>query len=236
MNLNADNATRFTAWCAIIGAAFCYLSIILVLAATGGDSAMVLHGPSMLMLEPGAREMFRWGMFADILGFYLPVLVIGVYSWRRFRDSAGALGDMALLAITIYVVVGVSGAAMQLAALHPLALLHAGGDDTVKAAAEAAYTGIAHASQRGLWWSEGPLVLFWGLVIADQLKRAGWGTAIPLLLKFIGVCFTLFFVFGMFPGLGPLMQVVLIVVVLAFPFWMLLFGWKLLRLSAQRSA
>jgi hypothetical protein len=126
-------------------------------------------------------------MLADILGFYLPVLGIGAYLWHRFRDRTGAMGDMALLAIALYAIVGVAGAAIQLAALNPLAQLHAGGDASVRAAAETTWTALANASQKGLWWSEGPVVLFWGLVVGPQLAKEAWGQPRLVLLNGVQV-------------------------------------------------
>jgi hypothetical protein len=224
-------AARFTAWTAIAGACFAYLNVALVLAATGGDTEMIFHGASMLSLPAESRDLFRWGMFADVLGFYLPVVVIAIYLRHAFRDRAGALGDMAAVAMVLYAALGIAGASLQMAALHPLAHLHAGGDEAVKAAAEAAWTAVANGSQKGLWWAEGPVVLFWGLVVGKQLAQAGWNKPTLVLLKIAGWCFGGFFVFGMFPELGGLMQIMLVVVVLLFPFWMLLFGWQLLRRS-----
>jgi hypothetical protein len=225
----SNSAVRFTAWSAILGGLFAYANVALVLMVTNGDTEMILHGSSMLALPSGERDLFRWGMFADILGFYLPVLVIAAYLWHSFRDSAGVLGDMAVLAMALYTVVGVGGAAMQLAVLHPLAQLHADGGEASRAAAESAWTAIANASQKGLWWSEGPVVLFWGTIIGHQLRKAGWRGPILLLLKVTGWCFGLFFLFGMFPTLNGLMKTMLIVVVLIFPLWMLLFGRQLLQ-------
>ena len=233
MNPLARQAARLTGWSALIGGGFAYLNVALVLAATGGDTGLLLHGPSMLGLPTEARELFRWGMFADVLGFYLPMLVIGGYLWRTFRDRAGVPGDIALLAITLYATLGIAGAALQLAALTPLANLHLGGDETVKAAAEAAWTAIAHGSQKGLWWAEGPLVLYWGGVVGAQLRQAGWRGPILWLLRITGWGFGLFFLLGMFPGLEPVMRLMLIVVVLVFPCWMLMFGWRLLRQEAE---
>lgn len=224
-----NHATRFTGWAAIIGGLFAYANVGLVLAATGGNMDTILNGALMLALPGDARALFRWGMFADILGFYLPVLAIAGYLWRRFRDEAGALGDMALLAIALYAVVGISGAAIQLAALNPLAALHAAGNDATRAAADAAWTAVAHLSQRGLWWSEGPVVLFWGLVVGAQLGGQEWGRPRLILLKITGWGFALFFVAGMFPALNLFMNLMLVVVVLVFPFWMLSFGAQLLR-------
>jgi hypothetical protein len=233
MNPNSKAAVHFTAWSAIVGALFAYLNVTFSLMVTGADTAMILHGPTMLALPPDTRDLFRWSMVADIVGFYLPVLVIGGYLWHTFREKAGALGDMAVLAVAIYAVVGIAGASMQQAVLNPLAHLHAGGDESVKAAAEAAWTATTYGVQNGLWWSEGPVLLFWGLVVGSQLKAAGWGWFSPLVLRIVSGCFGLFFVLGFFPDFGELTELLETVVVLLFPLWMLLFGWQLLRRLAS---
>jgi hypothetical protein len=73
------------------------------------------------------------------------------------------------------------------------------------------------------------VVLFWGIIVGNQLKQAGWGRGILAMLKIVGWCFGLFFLFGMFPELSELTKSMLIVVVLIFPMWLLMFGWQLLR-------
>ena len=97
------------------------------------------------------------------------------------------------------------------------------------AAAEAAWTSIATASQKGLWWCEGPVVLFWGLIVGKQLKDAGWGKSILWPLSIVGWCFGLFFVCGFFQSLAVLTNLLLVVVVLIFPLWLMMFGAQLLR-------
>ncbi|GLZ87012.1 hypothetical protein Pres01_30630 [Metapseudomonas resinovorans] len=231
MNTCSNEAVRVTAWAAILGGIFAYLNVGFMVMVTHGDMALTLHGASMLTLSAEARQYFRLSMFADVLGFYLPLLAIGGYLWNRFRSEAGALGDMAVLAITTYVVLGVVGAGLQLAVLNPLAELHAAGGEAAKAAAETAWTTIAVGSQRGLWWCEGPVVLFWGLVVGGHLKRAGWGASILLPLKIVGWCFGLYFVAGFFRELEAFTAALLVVVVLIFPLWMVMFGVQLRRRS-----
>lgn len=223
------NIVRFTGWAAIFGGIVAYLHVTLDFVLLGDDFAMSLHGASMLGLPAETRDLFRWAMLADIMGFYLPVIAIAGYFWHRFRNEAGALGDMAALAIAVYVVVGVSGAAIQMSVLQPLAHLHQGGDEATKAAAETIWTALAHASQKGLWWSEGPLVLFWGTVVGQQLARAGWGRSVLIPLNVVGWSFGLFFLFEFFPSLDTLSELTGLIIILVFPLWMLLFGWQLLR-------
>lgn len=234
MNANQHKMERFTAWVAIAGGLFAYLNVVLAGIVTQGDFTLTLDGARMLGLPPEMRELFRLSMFADLLGFYFPVLIIGGYLWHRFRDEAGALGDMAALAILLYVVVGVSGAAILQTALHTLGTMHDSADESGKAVAESIWATVAYFSQRGLWWSEGPVVLFWGLIVGRHLKQAGWGAPVLVPLKIVGWCFGLFFVFGFFPGLNDLTNGMLLIVVVLFPMWMILFGLQLLRRPESR--
>ncbi|WP_229722038.1 hypothetical protein [Marinobacterium nitratireducens] len=211
-----------------MGGIFAYLNVAFMLMVTQGDMRMTFDGAAMLSLPAETRELFRYSMFADVLGFYLPMVVIGGYFWASFREQAGPLGDMAVLAILLYVMLGVTGASLQLATLHPLADLHAAGDAAARAAAEAAWSSIAIGSQKGLWWCEGPVVLFWGLVVGKQLKAAGWGKSILWPLTLVGWCFGLFFVTGFFAQLDEVNRALLVVVVLVFPLWLIMFGTQLL--------
>ncbi|WP_043284766.1 hypothetical protein [Paraburkholderia oxyphila] len=231
MNLPSRNVMHFTAWSAIIGGVLAYVNVVLSMMVTGSDTDMVLHGPTMLALTSDARDLFRLSMLSDVFGFYLAVLVIGGYFLHVFREELGGLANMIGFAIGIYAVLGISGAAMQLAIFHPLAHLYAGGDDATKAAAAAAWTTVANATQSGLWWCEGPFVFFWAPIAATQLKKAGWKGSI--LLKIVGWFFGLFFLFGFFPDLDGLTSICETVVVLVLPLWMMWFGWQLFRRAAK---
>lgn len=220
-------AARLTAWAAMIGALFALANVALVVSLTGSDQDMVLHGASMLTLASDARMQFRLAMLADILGFYLPFVVIGGYVWHAFRTEAGALGDMAAIAITLYIALGIVGAGLDLAALEPLAHFHAGGDSAAQHAAEAAWTAIAGAVQNGLWWCEGPLVLFWVLAVGRHLKQAGF--RFTFLASIVAYAFGLLTLFGFFPEFGAIETLLETAVVLILPVWMLLFGWQLRR-------
>ncbi len=232
--MNSHNVIRFTAWNAIVGGLVAYATVGLSLAVTGGDITLVLQGASMLKLPTAIRDLFRWWMLADVLGFYLPFVAIGGYFLHAFHEELGALGNMVALAVGLYVMSGITGAVIQLATLHPLAHVYTGGDDAARVAAAAIWSAIANATQNGLWWVEGPLVFCWTPIAARLLKKAGWSGTI--LLRIVGGFFGLFFVLGFFPGLYTLSIACETVVVLVLPFWMLWFGWQLLRRSATRVA
>lgn len=76
-------------------------------------------------------------MLTDVFGFYLPFLVIGGYLWRALQDEAGALGNMAAMAVALFVTAGMCGAVIPLAAIQPLSLAYIQGDAAEKAAATA---------------------------------------------------------------------------------------------------
>lgn len=221
-------AARFTACAAILGAIFAYTTITLSMMVTGEDTSLILSGSKMLSLPDATRELYRWSMLTDIFGFYLPALVVGAYLWHAQRERAGALGSIALLAVGFYATVGIVGAAVQQAVVTPLTGIYGQGDASASAAAAVVWTTIAHAVQYGLWWSEGLVMLFWGLVVGGQLKQAGWGWFSLLLLKLVGFAFTLFLVFGFFKSLDDLMKLMELSFLLLFPLWLMIFGVRLL--------
>ena len=89
--MNSYNVARFTAWSAIFGGIAACATLALSLVVTGGDIEMVPHGPAMLALSAEGRDLFRWWMLADVLGFYLPFVAIGGYFLHTFREELGAL-------------------------------------------------------------------------------------------------------------------------------------------------
>lgn len=227
-------ARRFAGWAALIGAVCAFANVALVASMSGSDQGMVLHGETMLSLAPALRQRFEAGMAADIFGFYLPFVAIGGFLWHRSRATLGAWADMALLAIAMYIALGIVGAALDMAALEPLAHLHAGGDAAARGAASAVWTGIAGAVQDGLWLFEGPLMVFWALLTARHLKSTGDGY--PVLLKVIGYVFGAMTLAGLIAGLGGLAGVLETVAVVLLPIWMALFGLQLLRTRPAATA
>ncbi|MBB0026673.1 hypothetical protein [Ralstonia pickettii] len=232
--MNSYNVARFTAWSAIFGGLAACTTLGLSVVVTGGDIEMVPHGPAMLALSAEGRDLFRWWMLADVLGFYLPFVAIGGYFLHTFREELGALREMIAIAVAVYIVCGIAGAVLQLSTIHPLAHVYASGDDGAKVAAGAVWTAIANATQNGFWWVEGPLVFFWTSIAARMLKKAGWRGS--FLLHIVGWGFGVFFVFGFFPSLAAVTDAGETVGVLALPLWMLVFGWQLLRRAPTLAA
>lgn len=229
MNPTSRTYARLTAWCLVAGGLLAYATSGLLVSATGWDPQAALQGATMLSLPDGARDLFRWAMLADLFGFYLPILVFCGYFWRNHRADAGAFGDAAVLAMMLYVTVGIAGASIQQAVIHPLSQLYEAGDDAARAAATTAWTTLAHAAQGGLWWCEGPAVFLWSLVVGNRLGQAGWKGS--LLLRISGWFCGIFFLSAFFPRFDVIANASEMITASILPLWMIVFGWQLLKRS-----
>jgi hypothetical protein len=221
-----DPGHRFTGWVAVVGSLLAWFSLYGLYAATAGDLDAVFHPATALGLDAAALQWFRVAMLADVFGFYLPVLVVGGYLWSSSRHEEGALTDIAALSLVAYVVLGVAGASMQLAALPALAEAHAAGDSAVKIADQSAWLAIVTATERGLWWAEGPVMGLWALLMGPLLRRQGRGFGVLLML-----CGVLYLIsFGAeFLGFRAIAELCETLGVLLLPLWLLLTGIGLVR-------
>jgi len=217
---------RFAGWMAIVGSLFAWFSLYGLYAATAGDLDAVLHPATALGFDAAAQQWFRVAMLADIFGFYLAVLTVGGYLWSSSRHEVGALGDIAILSLLVYVVLGIAGASMQLAALPELADANAAGDTAVKIAAQSAWLAIVTATEHGLWWAEGPVMGLWALLMGPLLRRQGRGFGVLLML-----CGVLYLIsFGAeFLGFRAIAELCETLGVLLLPLWLLLTGIGLVR-------
>jgi hypothetical protein len=219
---------RLAGWTAIVGSLFAWLSVYCLYAATAGDVDAVLHPATALGLDATALQSFRLAMLADILGFYLAVLIVGGYLGSSSRHEVGALTDIAMLALLVYVVLGISGASMQLAALPALAEAHASGDTSVKIAAQNAWLAVVTATEHGLWWAEGPVMGLWALLLGPILRRQR--RAYGSLLMVCGVLYLV--AFGAeFLGLRTIAELCETLGVVLLPLWLLLTGIALVRVG-----
>jgi hypothetical protein len=221
-----DPSHRFTGWVAVVGSLFAWFSLYGLYAATAGDLDAVFHPATALGLDAASLQWFRVAMLADVFGFYLPVLVVGGYLWSSSRHEGGALTDIAALSLVAYVVLGVAGASMQLAALPALAEAHAAGDSAVQIADQSAWLAIVTATERGLWWAEGPVMGLWAGLMGSVLRRQGRAYGALLM-----VCGALYLVsFGAeFLGIRTTAGLSETLGVLLFPLWLLLTGIALVR-------
>jgi hypothetical protein len=217
---------RFAGWIAIVGSIFAWFSLYCLYAATAGDLDAVLHPATALGLDATAQQWFRVAMLADMFGFYLAVLIVGGYLWSSSRQEVGALTDIAVLSILLYVAFGIAGASMQLAALPALADAHAAGDSAVKIATESAWLAVVNATERGLWWAEGPVIGLWAVLMGPVLRRQG--RAFGALLMVCGLLYLVAFT-AEFLRLRTIAELCETLGVVLFPLWLLLTGIGLVR-------
>ena len=220
---------RFVAWTAIIGATLAWFHVLSYMMTGGGDLEALFKPAVALSLGASAQAWFLISMLVDCFGYYLPFLAVGAYLWSQQRAAHGALADTALLCLVVYVVLGVAGAAMQIAALPPLTALHGSADPATKAASEAAWLALVHGTERGLWLLSGPVLAFWAIVTGRHLlgERRVWG-------KLLTACGALYAVGFVSALVGPdaLTQGSQFLALLMLPLWMLLYGSGLLRRHA----
>ena len=222
----SDGVRRFVGWVAVIGSLMGCINLASYVAAVGGDLEAMFKPAVALALSADSQRLFLLSMWADSFGFYLPYLVIGGYFWSRQRDEGGALVDMAAMCIVVYVLFGAAGTSMQIAALPPLAASHAAGDPMVRAATEAAWLAIVHATEHGLWEMEATVLAFWAWVTAAALRRHGGKYALLLSGVAIGYL-ALFILVG--AGAQVLVNAAEPVVLLGLILWQFLTGVALVR-------
>ena len=215
-----------TAWTAIFAAVMMVATLVMNSVAAGTDANLFFDPAKALALETGKLSAFGMYLLADVFGFYLPLLVIGGYLWRRLRDQGGVVIDMALLCITVHVMLGLSGAMLQYAALFPLAEVHAGGDPAARSAAEAAWLATIWGAARGLWLVEGPVMGFWGIVTGLAMRAQAMRYGTPLCV--VGILYVAFFALGCL-GLLDLSLAFTLAAILLQIVWTLLLGISLLR-------
>ena len=227
MSANPPSASRFTGFIAVLGSLMAFFTLFAMLTSTDGDMTILFDPAALLSSSAQAHVWLRTGMLADIFGFYLPFFVIGGYLWTHQRQQGGAMVDMAVLFISFYVVLGAAGAAVQYAVLPALAQTHLHAEPMYKIASESAWAAVVYGSQKGLWWLEGPLMLFWALVSGTQLRHQGWGFGRLLMLS--GVVYGLYFASSLLGVPATLVELLSTLAVILLPIWMLLFGIDLLR-------
>ena len=153
-------------WSGVVATPLALFTLWVFVSVSGGDPSRLVDAAHVLALPARAQALFADGMLADTLGYYLLPLILGGYLAARVDR-----GVIAVPLLTVYATLGVTGALLQAATLSPLSGL--GGP-----AAAAAWTAVAHAAQKGLWWFEMlPFALF-ALIVGPALVRAragfGW--------------------------------------------------------------
>lgn len=226
-----DDGRLLAGWAAIIGAVMGSVCLLAYLAVTGLDLTRMFDPAFALTLSSGDAAMFRLSMIADCFGFYLPVLALGVYLWRRLRPQGGLAIDIGILFLVISTLLGVAGAILPVAVLAPLAELYATGDAAARHAAGAAWITLIQGSQYGLWVMEGPTLGFWALVTGKVLRHQGEKLGAPLML--LGLGYVLYAAL-MFIGAERIAQLGLLVVLPMQVVLIALFGIRLLKGSFGR--
>jgi hypothetical protein len=221
---NFEMDRRFVSSASLFGAAMAVICLLTYLAASGGDLGAMFRPDFALAMTPTGQTLFHISQVADVLSFYLPVLVIGIYLQAHLRERYGVIIDVAASFIVISTLLGIAGSAIQIATLPQLTAAYAGGDTAVRSASEIAWLTVVHAAQKGLWVMEGPTLGFWAMVTGAAMRRDGSRFGAPLVA--IGVAY-LAYAALVLCGFGDIAQLGQLVILPAQVVWMALFGLSL---------
>ncbi|QKS00378.1 hypothetical protein F9288_12645 [Sphingomonas sp. CL5.1] len=216
-----QNGRRLAAWAALMAAVLAIVNIVLTLVALGGDTALLFDPARMLALPTRMIDLYRTAMVLDSFSYYLPMLPIGAYLWARLRGDGGPAVDAAILALVIYVIMGIAGTSIQIVTLPLLAAAHGSADPVIRAGSEAAWRVTVEIAQHALWWMEGPTFAFWAIVTGAAMQTQG--LRFGRFLMAMGAAYALYFITALlWPG--TLAELAELVAVLPVPVWLLLLG------------
>lgn len=221
-----DEGRVFTAWVALIGTVMAATCLLCFLAVTGFDLHQIFKPEFALTLSATDQALFRTSMIADCFGFYLPVLAVGVYVWRKSRSAGGLLSDIAMIFLVISTMLGITGAILQASVLGYLSETYLTDDQVVQQAAGIVWATISQGSQNGLWPMEGPTIGFWAIVNGLLLRKNKSALGFPLVLVGLGYVGFAALLFSGFPQAALLLELFLLPLQVL---WLGLFGMSLLR-------
>lgn len=219
-------------WFAVVGAVMGSICLLVHLAVTGFDLGAMFDPAFALRLSSTDAALFRLSMIADCFGFYLPVLALGVYLWRRLRPHGGLAIDIGILFLVISTLLGIAGAMLPIAVMAPLTALYASGDPAAMHAAGSTWGAIIVGSQHGLWVMEGPTLGFWAIVNGMALRKLGVKLGLPLVM--LGLAYVLYAAL-MLIGADQIAQQSLLVVLPLQVMLIALFGMSLIRRATNQS-
>ncbi len=96
------------------------VSTLLLMAAVRADLRVLMAPERILEIGPRGAALLRWGLLADMLGYYLLLAPAGVYLYQRMKPRAPQRMTLATLGGLGYVLIGAMGAAVLASVLPPL--------------------------------------------------------------------------------------------------------------------
>jgi hypothetical protein len=139
-------------------------------------------------------------MIFDAFGLYTLLLIAGGYLWTRLRPTSNGLDELAVLALSLFSALGITGAVLLSSSLPALSHAYVASDAAIRAAAEVTWLALANGVERGLWVFAYLPIAIWCLATAPRLRaigaRHGW------MLMTLGVAWALYFVGGMLDLVG----------------------------------
>jgi hypothetical protein len=137
--------------------------------------------------EPSAT-LLTWAALADLLGYYLPTVVVALVLWRWLRDLGPLLADTAFIGAIGYVIAGsIAAASLAVAGPSLIRSYAAGGAD--QGAIAVTFGFLLDVAVRSIWQLiDGVFIAAWmigtGLLVRARQPRFG-GLSIGLGILFL---------------------------------------------------
>ena len=220
---------RLAAGASILAGLLGWISTGLLLAAVDFDMQAVFDPGSMIAIGSRGANLARWGMLADVFGYYLLLAPLAVLLWNRLKPQGASRVTLCTFCGLAFILIGATGATIWAAVLPPLILEYGEASPARREMLSVVFDAVVNAVYRGLfnpleaivgsaWWlGLGPLI--WR-------DRPALGVATMVLGSF-----ALLDAVGRILNVEPIFLAGLAGMLSLIPIWALWFGIDLLHVS-----
>ncbi len=195
--MNHHRLQQFAGWAAFISMFFALGTIVVSFAAVGFDMATFYESVSqnaagMLPILAENPSLAWWPSLFDFFGFYLLLIPLAVYLWRRYQPRYGDWSTLFTVCGLGYLLFGAMGAAVLAVVFSSQAAAYGvAGSSTEQMVVTAVFAAFGDAIQRGVWGILDPILggVWWlgvGLFLREDHRFLGWTTILLGVINLIG--------------------------------------------------
>jgi len=194
--MNEHRFQQFTGWTAFISMFFAWGTIVVSLMVVGLDldafyASVSENAAGMLPILARNPSLAWWPSIFDLFGFYLLLIPLALYLWRRYQPQYGQWSDLFSVCGLGYLLFGAMGASILAVVFSSQAGAYGAAAGAEQAAITAVFAAFGDAIQRGVWGILDPLLagVWWlgfGWLLRREWRALGWTTIVLGLLNLIG--------------------------------------------------
>ncbi|MCA9875139.1 MAG: hypothetical protein KC441_15825 [Anaerolineales bacterium] len=194
--MNDKRFQQLAAWTAVISVFFAWGTILVSFVAVGLDletfyASVSQNAAGMLPILANNPSLAWWPSIFDLFGFYLLLIPLALYLWRRFQVQHGQWAALFSVCGLGYLLFGALGAAVLAVVFSSQAAAYAAAGSSEQVVITAVFAAFGEAIQRGVWGILDPLLggVWWlgiGLLLRRELPPLGWTTIVLGLINLVG--------------------------------------------------